>query len=148
MHSDEQELEADQATKETHPAVTEEVHETDHASVHYDAPEATHVVAEEVVHVTEPKPSVVHEAPAVAVVASAAGPIPTVVATVNPNKAAMAEKIAEYTKAGTNHAAVFAFGKTGILVTAENSATLSATEITAWEVAMNEYFAAHPGVKS
>ena len=141
MHSDEQELEAGHATEEIHQAVTEEVHETAHEAVHAAVP-AVPAVEHTAVHAAESEQVVVHEA---AVVAAPAA-VPS--ATVNPNKAAMAEKIAEYTKAGINPAAVFAFGKTGILVTAENSATLSAAEITAWEVAMNEYFAAHPGVKS
>ena len=103
------------------------------------SPIANHVASVETAHVEPVHIEPVHVVAAPAAVSSA---------TVNPNKAAMAEKIAEYTKAGINPAAVFAFGKTGILVTAENSATLSAAEITAWEVAMNEYFAGHPGVKS
>jgi hypothetical protein len=134
MHSDEPELEGAHAASDINEAVTDTVHETVH--------EASNVAEHEVVHVIEPSPIANHVGPAVATPAAVSS------ATVNPNKAAMAEKIAEYTKAGINPAAVFAFGKTGILVTAENSATLSAAEITAWEVAMNEYFAGHPGVKS
>jgi hypothetical protein len=135
MHSDEQELEVVHNASETHQAVTEEVHEAVH--------EAAPAVAEHAaVHAAEPSPVVNHVAQV------EAAPVAVAPATVNPDKAAMAEKIAEYTKAGINPAAVFAFGKTGILVTAENVTTISATDMTAWETAMNTYFAAHPGATS
>ena len=51
-------------------------------------------------------------------------------------------------KAGVNPARVYAFQKTGRLVTEENIKNLSVANVKEWEDAMNEYFRAHPEANS